>query len=243
MDFFNEYTKRYDMDDPRLSYKYFHSIRVMDNMLLLAKNLNLSESDTKIAKYIGLFHDLGRFEQYTKYQSFNDHNLDHGDYAADYLKEHNILKRYGFDEYDSELIHKAIREHNKFMISKDLTERELLFTKMIRDADKLDILYALGNPEIKEILREDDGPISEEIATHFFNEEIIKNRPESYKNEQLITVFGFIYDINFDSTFKIIKENDYYNKIYKRLRNQEVFKPYIEKVNEYIEKRTEKHVR
>lgn len=186
MDFFNEYTKNYNLDDPRLSYKYFHSIRVMDNMLMLAKELKLSKQDTEVAKYIGLFHDLGRFEQYTRYESFDDHNLDHGDYGANYLKENNILKMYDIAEEDYEVIYEAIKNHNKFRIASNLSKRELLFTKMIRDADKLDILYALGNKKIKEILREDDGPISEEIAKHFFNEEIVKNRPESYKNEQLI---------------------------------------------------------
>ncbi len=238
MDFFDEYTKQFNLDEPHIGYKYFHSIRVMENMLTLVKELNLSPKDTEVAKYIGLFHDLGRFEQYTKYESFNDHNLDHGDFAADYLKDNNILSKYDLDEADYEVVYQAIRNHNKFKVANDLNERALLFTKMIRDADKLDILYALGNKEIKEILREDDGPISEEIAKHFFNEEIIKNHPESYKNEQLITVFGFIYDINFAATYKIIKEKDYYNKIYKRLRNQELFKPYINKVNKYIEKRT-----
>ena len=238
MDFFDTYTKQFDLDNPRLSYKYFHSIRVMDNMVMLAKSMHLSAKDIELAKYIGLFHDLGRFEQYTKYESFNDHNLDHGTYAADYLKENHILKRYNIDASDYEVVYKAIHEHNKFMISEDLNERELLFTKMIRDADKLDILYALGNEKIKPILREDDGPISKEVAEQFFNEQIIKNHPESSKNEQLITVFGFIYDIDFPVTYELIKTNDYYNKIYKRLKNQELFKPYIIKVNEYIEERT-----
>ena len=237
MDFFNEYTSNYDLDNPRLKYKYFHSIRVMDNMIMLAKNMNLPYKDIELAKYIGLFHDIGRFEQYKRYESFNDHNLDHGDYASNYLKENNILAKYDIDKTDYEVVYKAIKNHNKFKIENNLSKRELLFTKMIRDADKLDILYALSNKDIKESIREDDGPVSALVADYFFNEEIIKNHPDSSKNEQLVTVFGFIYDINFGLSLDIIKTNDYYNKIYNRLKNKELFKPFIDKINEYINER------
>ena len=237
MDFFNEYTSNYDLDNPRLKYKYFHSIRVMDNMIMLAKNMNLPYKDIELAKYIGLFHDIGRFEQYKRYESFNDHNLDHGDYASNYLKENNILAKYDIDKTDYEVVYKAIKNHNKFKIENNLSKRELLFSKMIRDADKLDILYALSNKDIKESIREDDGPVSALVADYFFNEKIIKNHPDSSKNEQLVTVFGFIYDINFGLSLDIIKTNDYYNKIYNRLKNKELFKPFIDKINEYINER------
>lgn len=237
MDFFNKYTSNYDLDNPRLKYKYFHSIRVMDNMIMLAKNMNLPYKDIELAKYIGLFHDIGRFEQYKRYESFNDHNLDHGDYASNYLKENNILAKYDIDKTDYEVVYKAIKNHNKFKIENNLSKRELLFSKMIRDADKLDILYALSNKDIKESIREDDGPVSALVADYFFNEEIIKNHPDSSKNEQLVTVFGFIYDINFGLSLDIIKTNDYYNKIYNRLKNKELFKPFIDKINEYINER------
>ena len=238
MDFFNEFTSGYDLDNPRLKYKYFHSIRVMDNMILLAKNMNLPYKDIEVAKCIGLLHDIGRFEQYKKYASFNDDNLDHGDYAKEYLKKNNILKSFNIEETDYNVVYKAIANHNKFVIEDNLSNRELLFAKMIRDADKLDILYALGNKELKDKIREDDGHISDKVKEAFFKEMIIKNHSDASKNEQLVTVFGFVYDINFGISLNIIKANDYYNKIYNRLKNKELFKPYIDKINNYINERT-----
>ena len=62
-EFFEEFIKSYDMHNPRINYKYYHSYRVMDLMHLLAKDKKLSPDDTKIAECIGLFHDIGRFIQ------------------------------------------------------------------------------------------------------------------------------------------------------------------------------------
>ena len=145
MDYFDEYTKNYDLTNDRINYKYHHSIRVMDDMEIIARGMSLPNYDIELAKCIGLLHDIGRFEQYTRYQSFDDSNLDHGDYGEEVLRKNNALKNYGIDESDYEVVYKAIRNHDKFVIENGLTDRELLFAKMIRDADKLDILYAFGN--------------------------------------------------------------------------------------------------
>ena len=41
--------------------------------------------------------------------------------------------------YLQEVILKAVKNHNKFEIENNLNDKELLFTKMIRDTDKIDI--------------------------------------------------------------------------------------------------------
>ena len=92
MNYFDEYTKSYDMTKPELEYKYHHSYRVMDNMIVLAKSLSLPIKDVNLAKCIGLLHDIGRFEQFKKYQTFKDIDMDHGDYGEKILRENDALK-------------------------------------------------------------------------------------------------------------------------------------------------------
>ena len=237
MNYFDEYTKKYDMSNPSINYKYYHSYRVQDNMILLAKNMNLPYKDIELASTIGLLHDIGRFEQYKRFKSFNDFNLDHGDYACKLIKENDILKYFNIDKEDYDVVLTAIRNHNKFSIETDLSKREILFSKMIRDADKLDILYALGTEKLKEVVKEDDSEISKNVREAFMNEEIIRKSPNETINDNLVTLFGFIYDINYNITLDIIKTNKYYEKIYKRLKNKEKFKPYIDKVKKYINER------
>ena len=209
MNYFDEYVFNYDMSDPDINYKYHHSYRVMNVMELLATKLNMSKKDIYLAKVIGLLHDIGRFEQDKLYNSFKDGKFDHGNYGLTVLKETNFLNKINIDKSDYEVVYKAIDNHNQFKINDGLTERELLFAKLIRDADKLDILYALGNQNIKEVLKQDDEEISQKISKDFFKNNQGNVKDIKSKNDGLIINFGYIYDINFKETYQIIYENKY----------------------------------
>ena len=237
MNAFDEYTNKFDMNDNKLSYKYYHSYRVMNNMIVLAKNMNLSYCNIKLAKCIGLLHDIGRFEQYKKYHNFNDNNLDHGDYGVKILQEEKLLTKFDIKEKDYEIVYKAIRNHNKYEIESNLSPRELLFTKMIRDADKLDILYALNNSEIKSIIYEDDSEIRDEIKQQFFDHRLVKRDNKITTNENIVVIFSFIYDFNFNLSLDLIKTKKYYDKIYERLIDKDKFKIYIDYIKQYIAER------
>lgn len=239
MNYFDKYVSNYNIKKETVNYKYHHSYRVMKNMEVLATKLNLSEKDIKLAKVIGILHDIGRFEQDKLYNSFKDEKMDHGDYGVKVLKESNILRETGIDESEYHIIYKSIKNHNKFKIEDNLSERELLFTKLIRDADKLDILYALGNKTIKKILIQDNQNPTKEIENNFFNHQINNSLECKNKTDNLITIFCFIYDINFKITYQIIKQNKYYDKIYKRIKRKDIFKKYLDHTNKYIEERTE----
>lgn len=237
MDYFDKYISNYDMSDPEINYKYYHSYRVMDIMETLAIELKLSSEDIHLAKVIGLLHDIGRFEQDKLYNSFKDDKMDHGDYGVSVLKKTNLLDKTGIAKEDYEVVYKAIDNHNQFEINKGLTERELLFSKLIRDADKLDILYVIGNPEITNILKQDENEVSIELEKSFFNNEKGNNKYIQNSNDGLVIFFCFIYDINFKITFQIINKNQYYNKIYERINRKDIFKKYIEYANKYIQER------
>lgn len=242
MNYFDEYTSNYDMQDPEINYKYYHSYRVMNIMELLAQKLNLSHEDIELAKVIGLLHDIGRFEQDKLYDSFKDRKFDHGNYGAKILRETNILDKTNINIEDYEVVCKAVDNHNQLKIDDGLTERELFFAKLIRDADKLDILYALGNKEILD-LHQDDKEITKELETEFFNNKQGNIKNVKSKNDSIIIEFCYIYDINFKCTYEIIKENNYYEKIYQRIIRKDIFKKYLDYTNKYIKERIEENVR
>lgn len=242
MKYFDDYVKNYDMYDPDINYKYYHSYRVMDTMKLLATKLNMQPKDIELASIIGLLHDIGRFEQDKLYNSFKDSTMDHGNYGVKIIKETNLLKETNIDESDYEVVYKAIRNHNKFTIESNLTERELLFSKLIRDADKLDILYAMGNEKILH-LRQDNEEITDKLEEAFFNNQIGNIKHSKSKNDGLVITFCYVYDINFKETYEVIKENKYYNKIYERINRKDIFKKYLDYINKYIEERIDENVR
>ena len=68
-DIFKKHVEKYDMNEMEIKEKFYHSYRVMDFCLLLAKYNNFDNNDTNIAMLIGLLHDYSRFEQWTKYKT------------------------------------------------------------------------------------------------------------------------------------------------------------------------------
>jgi hypothetical protein len=77
-------------------------------------------------------------------------------------------------------------------------------------------------------------------------EEFFKNKSGTIKNVEskndgIVIEFCYIYDINFDCTYEIIKENNYYEKIYERINRKDIFKKYLDYANKYIQERIDKN--
>jgi len=53
-----------------IELKEVHSLNVAENCLKIAKSENLNQEKTLIAYLCGLFHDVGRFEQFYKISHF-----------------------------------------------------------------------------------------------------------------------------------------------------------------------------
>jgi len=220
---FLKYTENYDLTNENIRRKQGHSIRVMNISKQIAVELNLSDDQIQIAALIGLLHDIARFEQYTQYQTYNDNrSFDHGDYGVEILNK-DMRKYIKTDKYDK-LIKIAIKNHNKFEIEEGLNEEESLFAKIIRDADKIDILYEavsmFWNGEEKDI---NNTEISSKVMEKIEERELIKrDKNKAFCGiDKVMSVLAFIFDINYNPSFKIIKENDYINKIIDRFEFKE----------------------
>lgn len=216
---FIEYTSKYDIKNENISMKIAHSIRVMNISKEISTKIGLTQEEIEVATLIGLLHDIARFEQYTQFQTFNDLNsFDHGDYALEILNKY-IRKYIENDKYD-EIIRKAIKNHNKFEIEECLTEKELLFAKIIRDADKIDIIYEAVEMFWKGLENQiSNTKISENTESQFRNCKQIKRKKNTSKEQNVDKVLGviaFIFDVNFTESFKIIRDKDYINKILDR---------------------------
>lgn len=237
---FENYIKKFDMTDEDINYKYKHSYRVKELIELLSKNL--SEEDKYIASIIGLYHDIGRFEQDKRYDSFADtKEFDHGDYGEKVLIEEKLIEQIPIDKKYYNIIVKAVKNHNKYKIEEGLKEKELLHAKLIRDADKLDILRSasLGimtkkaiNPE------EDDFIVNEEMKKDFFNNKQIEKSkyPNRSTTETVIKLLALIYDINFEESKKYIIKNNIVDELFKKLKHQDKYKEYFDHIKTYLER-------
>lgn len=228
---FDEFVKKYDLNDPDISYKYKHTYRVKAFCEMLAKELGLTQRETYIASLCGIFHDIARFEQDKRYDSFSDTSaFDHGDVGYEVFLN-LFADKLDITEEEKMIIARSILYHNKIAIGK-CNENELLFCKLIRDADKLDILYAVANNVMR--LDELDGDISEKCYEFFLKRQTIPRAIITNNAEEVMIKLAFIWDINFKESLDIIKKEKYYEKIKNRLNNSK-YDRCFEEISKYLE--------
>jgi putative nucleotidyltransferase with HDIG domain len=125
-------------DNKNIGLKIRHTSFVCENAVLIAREEQMADNDVLIAETAALFHDVGRFAQYAAYKTFRDSvSVNHGRLGAEILKEKEILA--DILPRDQELIINTVRFHNTFDIPSFDDKQKILFLRLIRDADKLDI--------------------------------------------------------------------------------------------------------
>lgn len=214
---FLEYTNKYDITNISIERKIGHSIRVMEISAKIAENLDLTQEQIELAALIGLLHDIGRFEQMKRYNTFKDlKSIDHGDLGVEILKKDNYIRSFIKEEIYDEIILKAIKNHNKYLIEPRLTDEQMLFARIIRDADKLDIFYEgveMFWMQEKEIAEVEQNMISKEIFELFKEKRSINRNMVKNSTDGVVNFMSFIFDLNFEYSYKVLKQNDYINKI------------------------------
>lgn len=184
---FIKYAKQFDLNNKNIMRKFHHSFRVMEYANEIALSI---KADEEKAKLCGLLHDIGRFRQWTEYETYIDlDSIDHGDLGAEILNE--------FDVPNKELVIFATKNHNKLEVESS-SEEFTLYTNIVRDADKIDIMIEQGN-QIKE-----DTKINPAVIDSIFNHQLVKNKDVKNAADSILRLLSFVFDINFKYTFKLI---------------------------------------
>ena len=239
---FDRHVDNYDISDPMIKLKKYHSYRFMYLCREIAESENLNQEDTYLAIVIGLLHDYARFEQWSKYKTFRDiDSVDHGDLACELLFNNNEIEKFNIDKNYYNIIYNAIKYHNKYSYPDNLDEKTKLFCELIRDADKLDILYMHSCGETK--LPTDDSKISDVISSNFYEKKLINKEDVKNVNDMALLKLAMVFDLNFKYSFKYLKDNKILNNILNKIENQELLEPYFEYVKDIIEKREKVYVR
>ena len=135
---FEEYLDHYDRDDDKIRLKITHTYGVVEYSRKIALRLGLPEEDVELAQIIGLLHDIGRFEQIKRFDSFEPATMDHAEFGVRILFEEGMIRRF-LDKGDwDQIIETAVARHSDFRLEGIQDARALLHAKIIRDADKLD---------------------------------------------------------------------------------------------------------
>lgn len=238
---FDKYVSNFDLNNKDIKLKYNHSFRVMKLSEKYSKLFNFNGYDIKLASLIGLLHDIGRFKQLQLYNTYKDNNkMDHAIYGSKILFEEGLITNFWDNEEDYEVIKFAIENHNKFIIEETNDERKLKFAKLIRDIDKLDIIYLYGY--LDEInMRETDVEINPVIIDNIKKHKLSLKKEEKTINDSIALSFAFAFDINYDVVLDELKTNMKY--FYERINTKNKFEDIFKEINKYIDERKNKNVR
>lgn len=244
-DKFKNYAQQFKVADNKVNIKITHTMGVVEVSGYIARNLNLSQEDIELAELIGLLHDIGRFEQAVKYDNYDDYDtIDHAELGVEILFKNGFIREFIDTDKYGNIIEKAIRNHNKYEIEEGLDERELLFAKIIRDADKTDNFEVKQYQDFESLFKASEQEVQEEKITDdiwnvFLQEKTIISSQRVTNMDKWLSYLAWVYDYNFAHSLQYLKEHDCINKVIDRLDyKNEVTKERMEcareKANRYI---------
>ena len=217
--FNNFISDNYDLRDERIAGKLEHTYNVVKMAEYIADDLKLNSEDRELAKLIALLHDIGRFDQAKEFSSFREdiNNLDHAAMGVKLLFENGFIREFSDDFRFDNIIKQAIANHSRYMLNEaNLTERELLHCKLIRDADKTDSfrvknvsdIFSMANITQDEL---ESSLISDNVFNDFMSAKAILSKNRKTAADIWVSYIAFIFDFNFISGLKYIMEKDYIN--------------------------------
>ena len=241
---FAEYVRNYDPSDEKIKLKIDHTYRVAGLCQRIAESLGLSEPDVDIAWLLGMLHDIGRFEQIRRFGTFNDvKSVDHAEFGADLLFKEGLIRKFAEGYYeecelassgneeagqaiknnehhnkDTGLLELAIRQHNKYRVKEDLTERQRMFCDILRDADKVDIfkvnadipmeiIYDVTTEELK------NGVITKEVLESFYKKETVLKSVRRSAVDHIVGHISLLFELVYKESYRQAKEQGYVYKL------------------------------
>ncbi|SFU59837.1 HDIG domain-containing protein [Clostridium sp. DSM 8431] len=238
---FQGYVDNYNSKDGKIKLKIDHTYRVSKICDEIAERLNLSSDDKDLAYLTGLLHDIGRFEQIKRFNTFVDaESVDHAKLGVQILFEENKIRDFIEDESEDELIEKVISNHNVYELPDNLSERELLFAKILRDADKIDIfrvnvtepaynVYGYSEEELKSSI------VTKEVLESFKRHETVLRKLKKTPVDSVVSHIAFVFGIYFNESVSIAKEQGYFLELSRFKSENEVTKKQFLDIMKVIE--------
>ncbi len=247
---FDTYTNRFlghdECVDEHLRIKQEHTWHTCREILFLAGRLALDDDQKRIAETVALFHDLGRFPQFSRYRTYNDaRSVDHSRLSVEVLRQEGVLGSLRREE--RQWVETTIEHHGRKSLPDGLNGQALLFAKLLRDADKLDILRVVV--EIYERHRADpaghrfeiellDEPrYSPEVFEAVMSGQLMEYTKLRTLNDMRLCQIGWVYDMNFAASLERLKERGFLDRLFEYLPQTADTARLRAKIDKHIEAR------
>jgi hypothetical protein len=253
---FLAYARSFYADDPgsdpdlrdAIDLKIEHTLRVCEESRYISAALGLAAEARHLAEVAALFHDMGRFPQYARYHTFSDRKSeDHAALGVRVLRERAVLAALGPAE---DLLLRVIGYHNRLALPgpDEETPTCLFFSRLLRDADKLDIYRVVtdyyrrpeteGNGWVAWELPDTPG-VSEAVCEALMAGRVVPNDRLRNLNDFKLLQVGWVYDINFAPSLHRLCERGYLRMLRDVLPDSPRIEMIFEKIEAYMAKRME----
>lgn len=220
---FEHYLDGYDRENDKVKLKIVHTYGVVAQSTSLARRMRLSAEDTALARIIALLHDIGRFEQLKRFDSFLPDTMDHASYGVEVLfGEGGMIRRFVPEDTWDDIIRISIARHSDFALEGLEDERTLLHARLIRDADKLDNCRVKLVDDLETFMDVPSGEIGASAITEKVRREALAGRSILSSDrvtpmDYWVSYLAYFYDLNFRESLDIVEEQDYVRRIIRRV--------------------------
>lgn len=214
----DDYFENKDISAVYVNLKEDHSFRVASIMEKLARDMKLNEDEIKLSYVLGLLHDIGRFRQKLIETKNPKLKLDHADEGVKILFEEGFINKLNIPNIYHNIIKYAVKNHNKYKIEDKLSDKELFFAKLIRDADKIDIFRVSFIYHPSKIV---ENKFDKNLLKDFYNSKNIKLNKNKLDSSYILVTLSFIFDLNYKESITYLKELKFYEKYINTLRPTE----------------------
>ena len=230
---FHRYVERYDAANPRIALKVEHTLRVAELCEHIAREQGFTPAGVDLAWLCGLLHDVGRFEQLRRWDTFSDAaSTSHAALGACILFGHEAADGCGLAEDGAdggkagsirafiadrsldELIRAAVEHHSDFRLPEGLDVRTRAFCDVVRDADKIDILRVTCTDSVETVLGVSEGEllaseVSPATEEAFFSHRTVERTERSTPADYLVGLACFVYELVYPASLDIALDQGY----------------------------------
>ena len=222
---FDKYVESFAKDDhlvlkEHIELKRCHTIRVRTETVELCKHLGMTDKEIAFCEVIAILHDLGRFEQFKRYGTFSDANSEnHSQIAMRIIEEENFLSNFPIEHIN--IILKVIMNHNTPGLPSNITPEVDFYSRILRDADKLDIWNILLSRNFFHSLQLAKLPevyeVPPHLLTYFEKEKAIPLAETSSFYDSVLFRLSWIYDLNFEYSIDQFRQRNYCSAFIEKL--------------------------
>jgi HD superfamily phosphodiesterase len=222
---FHEYTRKFlvgsEFDVANVQLKIDHTMRVLEFARQIAAAQSPHGVLTELVHLAALFHDVGRFPQYARYRTFHDQmSVNHAYQGVLTLKRERVLAE--LPQAARKLVLGAVALHNRRVLPRGLLQELEDLTRMVRDADKLDIIQVMlvhfrpgvrHNKVVNLELKPDPDKYTPAILSQVLKREMVNYQEMVWVNDFKLLLCSWIYDLTYPVSRRVFRERGYLEEI------------------------------